>query len=348
MKNQRPTIVKTLSYLCTLAVLSLAVMSCGSDDPEPTPVPVAPCEGVTITFDLTQTGCDEVTVENAAGGESPYEYSIDGTNFQTDPVFTGVTGTASITTQDANECSASKDITVEALTLEATAEAYTITAAAAGGIAPYEYSIDGGSTFQSETTFDVTDATDYTITVKDATGCTVEANVTASDITTMTDTRDGQTYNVVKIGDQIWLAENFNLNTNTADSTSSWYYNDSTSSTFQEEYGRLYTWYVAKEIAPEGWRLPADTDVDELVTYLGGASVAGSKMKVGSSSGFEGKFGGSRVAPDYYNIGVTGYFWQQSEYNTTDGDLYYISSSSTLFRSGAYKANGLSVRFIKK
>ena len=56
--------------------------------------------------------------------------------------------------------------------------------------------------------------------------------------TVLTDERDGQTYKIVKIGDQTWMAENLNYKTE-----SSFCYNDSTE--YCETYGRLYTWAAA-------------------------------------------------------------------------------------------------------
>ena len=56
--------------------------------------------------------------------------------------------------------------------------------------------------------------------------------------TVLVDERDGQTYRIVKIGDQTWMAENLNYETE-----SSFCYNDSTE--YCETYGRLYTWAAA-------------------------------------------------------------------------------------------------------
>ena len=70
---------------------------------------------------------------------------------------------------------------------------------------------------------------------------------------TFTDPRDGQTYDIVTIGnqtgnkssgDQIWFAENLNF---TAIGNSSWYDSSSANGVV---YGRLYTWNAARSIMP--------------------------------------------------------------------------------------------------
>ncbi|EKB48239.1 T9SS type A sorting domain-containing protein [Cecembia lonarensis] len=53
----------------------------------------------------------------------------------------------------------------------------TVTADASGGAEPYEYSIDGGITYQSSNVFDDLEEGTYTISIKDANGCTEETNV---------------------------------------------------------------------------------------------------------------------------------------------------------------------------
>jgi hypothetical protein len=65
------------------------------------------------------------------------------------------------------------------------------------------------------------------------------------------DTRDGQVYNVNKIGNLIWMSQN--LNYEAGDSKCF----DNDVKNCRSYYGRLYKWDEAQNICPNGWRLPS-------------------------------------------------------------------------------------------
>ena len=78
---------------------------------------------------------------------------------------------------------------------------------------------------------------------------------------TFTDPRDGQVYKTVKIGNQVWLAENFRYKCE-----GSYAYDDD--DTNIKKFGRLYTWEAAKNCAPPGWHLPSQEEWNNLLGYV--------------------------------------------------------------------------------
>jgi len=124
---------------------------------------------------------------------------------------------------------------------------------------------------------------------------------------TFTDPRDNTVYKWVKIGNQVWMAENLRYLPNvvgleTGSDTEPYCYvydyngTDVSVAKATENYatyGVLYNWLAAMNgatssdtnpsgvqgICPAGWHLPSDAEWTQLTDYLGGENVAGGKLK---------------------------------------------------------------------
>lgn len=110
---------------------------------------------------------------------------------------------------------------------------------------------------------------------------------------TVSDT-DGNNYNTVKIGDQVWMAENLKTTTyNDGKSIpySSFYFDEIISGAYtwydedeidnKNTYGALYNWSAVNtgKLCPAGWHVPSKDEWMTLASYLGGPDIAGGKLK---------------------------------------------------------------------
>ena len=166
----------------------------------------------------------------------------------------------------------------------------------------------------------------------------------------MTDSRDGQTYNIVKIGGQVWMAENLNYETDNSSC-----YNDSAE--YCDKYGRLYTWSSANSVCSDGWHLPSKAEWETLFFAVGGLTVVDRVLK--STSGWMDGNNGTdsfkfSVLPAGGSVGDEGYdasFWTSSEYSRDDaysmnlGRIVY--SGVIAFLGDNVKDRAFSVRCLK-
>lgn len=201
-----------------------------------------------------------------------------------------------------------------------------------------------------------------------------EINFTTASFGTMTD-QDGNVYRTVTIGSQTWTVENLKAthyrNGNPIDNVTGdaawaalttgaycWYDNDIAN---KPVYGALYNWYAAgdeRHLAPAGWHVATDAEWTTLVTYLGGYTVAGGKLKemglahwispntgATNSVGFTSLPSGYRYNTGEFNVlGSAAYLW------TSDNSawFYFMNTSSTSCgRFALTKEFGFAVRLVK-
>ena len=183
----------------------------------------------------------------------------------------------------------------------------------------------------------------------------------------------GKSYKTVKIGDQVWLAENLDfvfegltvgVPGGSADEPRANYYNDdeATYGWSGLKYGLLYNWIAVKyiedhksELIP-GWHVPTVSEWSALATAVGGSSVAGTKLKstTGWSSGNgDGSYGfaafpaGRKLSSSFNNLGSYAYFWTATEYSSSNAYYRYFDTGASMNSQGSNKSNGYSVRLVK-
>jgi uncharacterized protein (TIGR02145 family) len=149
---------------------------------------------------------------------------------------------------------------------------------------------------------------------------------TMKDTEIMKDSRDGQTYKTVKIGKQVWMAENLNYETE----NSYCYDNDLANC---QKYGRLYTWEAALNACPEGWRLPTNADFETLFANVRGIETAGKMLK--SRTGWEDYEGKSGNGIDKYGFNVL-----PAGIRNNDGSFNYAGRSANFWSATEYKMYG--------
>lgn len=189
---------------------------------------------------------------------------------------------------------------------------------------------------------------------------------------------DEKTYPSVTICSQKWMDKNLDVTTyrngdtipyvtNSATwaalTTGAWcYYNNDPST--NAVYGKLYNWYAVADsrgLAPVGWHIPTDAEWTTLASCLGGASVAGGKLKVSgtrnwaigndadNSSGWAGQPGGNRADQGFFiDDAVSGLWWSSTSTTTTTAWYRYLLYSNTsVGRDFSLKPYGFSVRCVK-
>ena len=189
---------------------------------------------------------------------------------------------------------------------------------------------------------------------------------------------DGYTYKTVKIGSQIWMAENLKTTKyRNGESipiylrsqpwwelTTGAYYNYLDMPTNSITFGKLYNWYAVADtrgICPFGWHASTDAEWQILADYLGGINVAGGKLKDSGTtywnspntggtniSGFTALPAGARASYGDVHVGANGSWWTAPIPNTYTYWVRTINYAEIgLNRFSDISSSGFSVRCVK-
>jgi uncharacterized protein (TIGR02145 family) len=191
---------------------------------------------------------------------------------------------------------------------------------------------------------------------------------------------EGNQYDVIKIGNQLWMKENLKVSkyrngeaiptglvnsewANTNKGAYAIYNNENANNNI---YGKLYNWYAVSDtrgLCPSGWHVPSDNEWTILTNYLGGESIAGDKLKstgttmwsspnsvANNVSSFYALPGGCRnFYASFNSISTNAFFWSATE-DVKYNYAWYLGLKSNfgdVNRDLSSKSFGASVRCLR-
>ena len=191
---------------------------------------------------------------------------------------------------------------------------------------------------------------------------------------------EGNDYEIVKIGDQLWMAENLRAtkyndgteillieqdtdwnwrnNGNVVRPAYSWYENDEAAN--KEIYGALYSWEAVNthKLCPKDWHVPAREEWDIMENYLG-ENAAGKLRERGTEhwpepnenatneSGFTARASGRRCAVGcFITINNSGFWWTATEDTSDQAVIKSIYINDFVDTYSSHRNTGASVRCV--
>jgi len=176
------------------------------------------------------------------------------------------------------------------------------------------------------------------------------------------DTRDTAAYKWVKIGDQIWMAENLNFNA----VGNCWIQENPIEVT---RFGRYYSWETAETSCPSGWHIPTNDEWNLLAEFISQSKGPFEKNEEGwlnvalylkatygwdencgtDEYGFAAFPGGTATNAGFFLKNFSGHWWTATEMNENEAQSRYIDEASNykLGLTHTGKTIGLNVRCVK-
>lgn len=183
------------------------------------------------------------------------------------------------------------------------------------------------------------------------------------------DARDGHLYTYSKFGNLEWMTKDLkylpalHLSSKKSESIPYYYIYGNPTAALEDApytikyqiYGVLYNWAAADQACPEGWRLPTETDFDQLISVNGGLSAAPLALKASynwpdkslgdNTSGFSA-IGVGKLDDKFTGIDSVAYWWG-AEVSATKANSMFLNSSGILPRD-QNKTMGQAVRCVRE
>ena len=155
------------------------------------------------------------------------------------------------------------------------------------------------------------------------------------------DIRDNQKYKINKIGNHIWMIENFAYKPRNGNF---WTYNNDRDN--EKKYGLLYDWITAKSICPKGWHLPSKAEFEELIESENDKNKAYDFLKESGKFGIV--YGGFYRKGSYYKLRSYMRLWSSTKRKEEGIYLFGIDNDRKTASIG-YDDDfiGVSVRYVK-
>jgi len=160
--------------------------------------------------------------------------------------------------------------------------------------------------------------------------------------TILTDERDGQQYRMITIGNQTWMADNLNYDTENSFS----YANKKRNSI---HLGKLYTWDAAIKACPTGWHLPLAEEWQELINFYEGDLNAGLALRIDGTSSFNAYYTGFMSEDGaFYDLGNCIVFWTATSCDENDAWRCFIDRGfNSVVQDYFSKGAAFSVRCVR-
>lgn len=187
------------------------------------------------------------------------------------------------------------------------------------------------------------------------------------------DKRDGKKYKKIKIGSQVWMAENLNFGklvfnlkqSNNQIPEKTYFKNDSL---LGYKFGALYTWDEAvnyqninskiQGLCPDGWHIPSESEWHTLLKHLDKKIKAPTDGWQGETIGLilldtnkcamNIKLSGNAVSNWFFYLNEMSYFWCSTMFSKNSAKYIALDKKSTKVYSGyGDKQIGMSIRCIE-